>query len=285
MDSKQAPPSNPTPAPEKSSAPAVVRATRILDLLAQTPAPLSLAQLARMLDAPKSSLHGLCNTLTQLRLISRTEGGQMTLGPHVMTWANAFLERSDITQEFFAAWEESGVLPQETITLSVLDGASVVYVACKNGARPLGVTFRIGMRLPAPFTATGKAMLSTLPDDEIRALLGADWPAPLTANGTPALGAFLDDCAAVRTRGYSVDAGEVRDGMHCFGAPVFGPSGRQAVAGVAVSMLSHEMNPAAEAEAGRAIRNFADRLSARLGANLGTPLPAASGAGATALAI
>jgi len=88
-----------------------VRATRVLDLLAQMAAPVSLAQLSRLLGVPKSSLHGLCNTLTQLRLIRRAENGQMTLGPHVMTWANAFLARSDITQEFFATWEEFGGLP------------------------------------------------------------------------------------------------------------------------------------------------------------------------------
>jgi IclR family transcriptional regulator, blcABC operon repressor len=270
MNSNLQPNENPveqsiTPAPEKSSAPAVVRATRILDLLAQTATPMSLAQLSRLLDVPKSSLHGLCNTLTQLRLISRADNGQMTLGPHVMTWANAFLARSDITQEFFAAWDEFGGLPQETVTLSVLDGDNVVYIACKNGTRPLGVTFRIGMRLPAPYTATGKAILSTLPEDEVRSLFNGAWPMPMTAAGTPSLDAFMQEISEVRARGYSIDAGEVRDGMHCLGAPVFDSSGKRAVAGVAISILSHEINAASESTAGNAIRNFADRLSERLG--------------------
>ena len=253
------------PAPEKSSAPAVVRATRVLDLLAQTATPMSLAQLSKLLDVPKSSLHGLCTTLTQLRLISRSDNGQMTLGPHVMTWANAFLARSDITQEFFTAWDEFGGLPQETVTLSVLDGDNVVYIACKNGTRPLGVTFRIGMRLPAPYTATGKAILSTLPEEEVRRLFAGTWPLPLTAAGTPSLDVFIREMAEVRTRGYSIDDGEVRDGMHCLGAPVFDSSGRRAVAGVAISMLSQEVNAASEAKAGHAIRSFADCLSERLG--------------------
>lgn len=255
-----------SPAAEKGGVPAVVRATRILDLLAQAGAPMSLAQLSRQLDVPKSSLHGLCATLAQLRLINRSENGQMSLGPHVMAWANAFLAGSDITQEFFATWEEFGGLPQETVTLSVLDGNSVVYIACKNGTRPLGVTFRIGMRLPAPFTATGKAILSTRPDAEVRKLLGTEWPQALTAAGTPSLDAFVGQLAAVRQRGYSVDAGEVREGMHCLGAPVFDSSGGSAVAGVAISILSHEISPESEATAGKAIRRFADRLSARLGA-------------------
>src|SRR4051794_37581980 len=80
---------------EKQSAPAVARAARVLDAIAESSAPLSLADLARQLDLPKSSLHGLCATLAQLRLITRLDNGQMSMGPHVMTWANAFLARSD----------------------------------------------------------------------------------------------------------------------------------------------------------------------------------------------
>lgn len=253
---------------EKSSAPAVVRAARVLDLLSQSTTPLSLAELARMLALPKSSLHGLCATLVQLRLITRLESGQMTLGPHVMSWANAFLARSDITQEFLAAWDEVNVLPEETITLSVLDGTSVVYIACRNGNRPLGVTFRIGMRLPAPYTATGKAMLSTFPDEEIRNKLKGPWPKALTAMGTPNLAAFVKDMEETRKRGYSIDDNEVREGMHCLGAPVFDSSSKHAVAGVAVSMLSLEVTPETQEKTGRAIRHLADRLSERLGASI-----------------
>ncbi|MBI1892217.1 MAG: IclR family transcriptional regulator [Burkholderiales bacterium] len=253
---------------EKSSSPAVVRAARILDLIAGASTPLSLAELARILELPKSSLHGLCATLVQLRLITRLDNGQMSLGPHVMTWANAFLAKSDITQEFYAAWDEVNELPQETITLSVLDGASVVYVACRNGNRPLGVTFRIGMRLPAPYTATGKAMLASFDEDEVKARLKGPWPQALTPAGTPNLTAFIKELAEIRARGYSIDDGEVRVGMHCFGAPVFDSSGGHAVAGVAVSMLATEVMTRSQAKAGQAIRRLADRLSERMGANL-----------------
>lgn len=260
------PAAEPEQTSEKALAPAVLKASRVLDVLAQASAPLSLAELSRMVDMPKSSLHTICGTLIHLGLIRRSENGQMALGPKVMTWANAFLARSDVTQEFFAAWEEVNELPQETVTLSVLDGDSVVYIACRNGSRPLGVTFRIGMRLPAPFTATGKAILSTLPEVEVRGLFSGAWPEPLTSVGTPNLKALIEEMKEVRTRGYSIDGGEVRDGMHCFGAPVFDSSGNRAVAGVAVSVLSLEINRETQEKAGLAIRRLADRLSKRLGA-------------------
>ena len=150
---------------EKKLVPAVVRAVTVLDELAASPEPLSFTDLVKRLGMPKSSLYGLCTTLLDLHLIRKLENGSFTLGTHVMGWANAFLSQLDLTQEFFAAWDDMRVLPEETITLSILDGEDVVYIACRNGTRPLGFTFRAGMRLPAVYTATGKAMLSTLPVD------------------------------------------------------------------------------------------------------------------------
>lgn len=255
---------------DKPAAPAVVRAAAILDLISGSMVPLSLADLARELQVPKSTLHGLCATLAQLNLITRLDSGQMTLGPHVMTWANAFLARLDITQEFFASWDDMRVLPEETITLSIRDGDDVVYVACRNGSRPLGVTFRTGMRLPSIYTATGKAMLSTLPDDAVRRLFGEHdsvWPKPLTSKGPRNVDELLAEMAEARRRGYSIDRGEVREGMVCFGAPVFDSNSSEAVAGVAVSILSRQVDEALCERAGKAMQKLANHLSHRLGAS------------------
>lgn len=253
----------------KSTSPAVGRAVRILDLVARSPRPLSMSELGRETGLPKSSLHGLCETLVNLRLLRRADNGAMSMGPHVMTWANAFLAHTNILQEFYAAWQESGLFTTETITLSVLDGRDVVYIACQNGSRPLDVTFRNGMRLPAPFTATGKAMLSTLPDAEVHALLGeVPWPPLLTRHSVGSFDALLPELAGCRTNGYSIDDAQVRDGMHCFGAAVFDASSQQrAVAGLAVSFLEVDLDrPSKALEIGRDIRALADQLSARLGA-------------------
>lgn len=259
---------------DKPAAPAVVRAATVLDLISESTVPLSLADLVRELQLPKSTLHGLCATLIQLNLVTRLDSGQMTLGPHVMMWANAFLARLDITQEFFASWDDMRVLPEETITLSIRDGREVVYIACRNGSRPLGFTFRTGMRLPTVYTATGKAMLSTVPDEAVRKLLGgrgSAWPGPLTSKGPRSVEELLGELAEVRRCGYSVDQGEVRAGMVCFGAPVFDSNSPEAVAGVAVSILSNEVTPALQERAGQAIKKLANRLSERLGAGPSVP--------------
>jgi hypothetical protein len=249
----------------KTTAPAVVRAVHILDLIAAANGPVPLADLARMTGYPKSTLHGLCDTLVQLRLLKRSANGAMTLGPYVMGWANAFLAQTDLTEEFLAISAAVPEFDEETVTLSMLDGGDVVYLACRNGNRPLGVTFRMGMRLSAVYTATGKAMLSTLPEGEVEKMFGAQWPAPQTDAGVRNLPALFEELHAVRELGYSTDNGQMREGMTCFGAPVFDSMGKT-TAGVAVSFLSTTINAEKEKYIGERIRDFAGELSQRLGA-------------------
>src|SRR6266508_1382932 len=153
------------PQPPKRAVPSVARAVHLLDMLAEAPQPMSLVALTSALGLPKSSVHGLCTTLVHAGLVTRFENGTYHLGLHVMDLAHAFLARTDLTIEFVKLWESLALLPEETIILSVLDGADVVYVACRNGSRPLGVNFRIGMRLHDHCTARGKALLSSMPQE------------------------------------------------------------------------------------------------------------------------
>ena len=252
--------------PIKTTSPAVVRAVHILDAIGAASAPLALADLARATGVPKSTLHGLCDTLVKLRLVKRHANGGMTMGSHVMRWANAFLSQTHLTEEFRTVWEASHVFAQETVTLSVLDGTEVIYLACHNGNRPLGVTFRIGMRLPAPYTATGKAMLSTLPPGEAADLLAGAWPEPLTRASVGTFAALAEEMTQVRRDGYSIDNGQMHEGMICFGAPVFDASGEHAVAALAVSFLTNEIDAETGRRIGRQMRELADQLSVRLGA-------------------
>jgi len=250
----------------KSTAPAVVRAVHILDVIAAAPEPMSLAELARATGYPKSTLHGLCDTLAHLRLLKRLPGGAMAMGSYVMGWAHAFLSQTDITEEFHGLLTAAPDFAEETVTLSVLDGCDVIYLACRNGNRPLGVAFRMGMRLPAAYTATGKAMLSALPTGEVEALFSAQWPAPLTRAGVRGLPQLLDELGQVRERGYSIDNGQMCDGMTCFGASVFEVADGRPVAGLAVSFLSASIDAETGRRIGERIRGLAGELSRRMGA-------------------
>jgi len=244
--------------------PAVVRASAILDLVAKSAAPVSMTEIAERLDLARSSAHGLCHTLVNLGLLERRERG-FVLGGHVMAWANAFIDRSDMMGAFTRLWDQTPALRQETVTLTILDGTEVIYVASRQGDDPFGITFRMGMRLPAAYTATGKAILSTLDDHDVRRLYADGLPQALTDRSIGSLDGLVAELSEIRARGFSIDNEQVRRGMFCFGAPIHDFSSRAAVGGFAVSVRAESLTPVRIEALGADVIRYARQLSRSLG--------------------
>jgi DNA-binding IclR family transcriptional regulator len=243
-------------------APAVTRAIRVLEVLERSRQPVRLAELASLLELPKSSLHGVCSSLCAGGIVERREDGAYVLGMRLVDLAQARLAQNDLAREFLDYWRAHPAFRDEAAVMSELDGTDVLYLVCRNSAHPLGVTFRVGMRLPAAMTATGKAMLSTLSEDEIDRLYGNRRSLdPLTSRSVKTLAALKRQLAEVRRNGYSVDDGETREGMCSFGAPVLARSGEQAIAGVALSFFRAELDDRRAKRAIAAIRELALELS------------------------
>ncbi len=255
--------------------PSVARAVAVMDLLARERAPMSMAHLAARLELPKSSVHGLCNTLLSCGYLRRAGNGALQIGPSVMSLAEAFVASTNVASEFDALWREHAA-PDETLILSVLNGAEVVYVAVRNGARPLGLAFTIGMRLPAHLAATGKAMLAHLPASTLQALYPPGRPLPrLTGRGPATPAELMDELARCREQGYSMDDEGIREGVVALAAPIFDAAG-QPVAGLGVCLNKAVLGATQLEHQRQVVVQAARRLSQRLGAR---PTEAGSGAG------
>jgi DNA-binding IclR family transcriptional regulator len=252
------------PAPTTGLVPAVARALAVMDLLARERKPMNMAGLATALDLPRSSMHGLCNTLLSFGYLKRADNGSLQIGPGVMSLAEAFVASTNVASEFDALWRDAGA-PDETLILSVLNGAEVVYVGVRNSARPLGLGFNIGMRLPAHLAATGKAMLAHLDTRAVRSLYPAGPLARLAVGGVRSSAALMKELALTRERGYSIDDEGVREGVYSMAAPVFDAAGHP-VAGIAVCINKATLTAEQHERQRRVVVQAAQRLSLRLGA-------------------
>jgi len=251
-------------APVAPLVPAVARALTLLDRLARGREPMTLARLSSELALPKSSVHGLCTTLVSFGYLRRQADGSFLIGPRVMGLAEAFVAGTDVAEEFNALWATSGTAPEETVLLSVLSGNEALYVSVRNSARPLGLAFNVGMRLPAYLSGSGKAMLAQLPVDEVRRRFTGQLSTRLTSKGPRDIEALLKELALTRKRGYSIDDEAVREGVYSFGAPVFDASG-DAVAAVAVCINKAQLGSDRGARHRDAALDVARRLTERLG--------------------
>ncbi|WP_226911314.1 IclR family transcriptional regulator [Gallaecimonas mangrovi] len=246
------------PQTAKRLVPAIERAALILDFIAENNTNPGVSALARQLKLPKSSVHGICDTLCELGLL-RAVGGGFDMGPGALRWSAAFMRRSSLAGEFNQLLAADNRLDDYTLTLSALSGGDVVYLACRNAAKPLGFTFQLGMRLPAIYTATGKAMLSAMGSQEREQFLRQHWAEPLTEHSVKDANAFEAQVARWLKQGFALDNGEVRDGMVCLGAPVLDANGKP-VAGIALSMTSAESKPAVLEQVGAVLVQLAGQL-------------------------
>jgi DNA-binding IclR family transcriptional regulator len=257
---------DPQSMPMPDTVPALRRATRILDLLAEPGQNLTAAEITRILGLPKSTAHGLLAVMDELDLVAKSADGTLRVGPHPLRWANSFLAQLDIVSTFHEYLAQRRELDPYTVTLTVREGREVVYIGCRNSAQPLGHTFRIGMRLPAPFTATGKMLLSDLTTDELKGLFDS-FPKPLTSRSVSTMYQLEQELAATRARGFSIDDGQIREGMICIGAVIRDHSGT-AAAGIAVSLIRSEAGDEKVGLLGEELRQTAKALSEKLGHRL-----------------
>lgn len=257
------------PAPPNAASlrlvPAVERAVRLLDLLARSGEPQPLSDLCRQLSLPKSSVHGLLTTLTALGLTIRGDHQTYSMGPRVLQWAGQYSSQSVLVNAFNTLAAELAALNAETMMLAVLDGSDVVYLACRQGNRPLAVNFRVGGRFPACCTSSGKAIMATLPQERVRQLMADGGLRRLTRHSVTSPAILLRQLDETRLRGFAIDDEETAEGMYCFGAGVFGAGQPQAVAAVAVSLIKASATPRRSQEIIASLRALAERLSARLG--------------------
>jgi DNA-binding IclR family transcriptional regulator len=192
------------------------RALAVLEVLGAGNRPRSLADLARELAIPKSTLHALLWTLADRGWVEVEEDtGRFRLGLQALLVGRSYLEADGIVAAASSAltWlaDETG----ETAHLGRLDGASIVYLDKRESRHPLRLFSAIGRRLPAFTTALGKVILAQLPDEELVDHL-PDPMVPSTPASLVSLDALRADLRRTLERGYAVDNEESTPGVRGF---------------------------------------------------------------------
>lgn len=199
----------------------VKSAYRALDVLeAMSAGPATLSELSRMLDIPKSSLHGLLRTLTDRGWVATTDGGtRFRLGLRALQVGTRFVDEDEVVAQVAPSLDRLAATTGETVQQARLDGDEVVYLAKRDSAHPVRLISSIGSRLPAHATALGKALLAARDDGTVRGLVTLPLVS-LTARTITEWEPLAAELLATRARGYAVDDGEAADGLRCFAVVV-----------------------------------------------------------------
>ena len=224
---------------------------------------LGVSELARRLGTGKSTVHRMLTTLVAEGFVMKTPDDRYRLGFKLYELGQLVVHTTQLRDVAHPFLEDLRNESAEAAQISVLDGLEVVYVERFESPSTLRLFGRIGRRMPAHATSSGKCLLAYAPDAVVDAVIagGLRRLAPRTIT----TGALLHQALAeTRQRGYAVSFEESEIGVASVGAPVFGHEG-SAVAAISVAGPSLRMTLDAMPRYTRMVKRAADRISAALG--------------------
>ncbi|MBF6024074.1 IclR family transcriptional regulator domain-containing protein [Lysobacter niastensis] len=198
---------------------------------------LSLAEIASRTDLSRAAARRLVLTLQHLGYV-REIGREFMLGPRVLELGFGYLGSLNLTDLAQPLLEDLARRVNQSSSMAVLDGQSIVYVLRVPGRRVMSVTLGVGARLPAFCAAMGRVLLSGLDDGDFDRWLTQCKPVrhtPHTVTDLRALRRIVED---VSRQGYAYVEQELELGLCSIAVPLRNAQGRIATA-INVSMPYH----------------------------------------------
>lgn len=208
------------------SVPALERGLRVLECLADSQHGLTLSQITRAMELPKSTVHCLLLTFERSGYIQRDDAsGRYRLGLGLFRLANVALPALSIREQASPVLRALMERTQLTVHMAALDHDQLVLIARVSPPGAAVPASWIGKRMDFHCTALGKAVLASADAGDVERLIRKHGMLRHNDNTIASLRRLMQDLEQVRRRGYAVDDEEEEIGMRCVGAPVFGPAG------------------------------------------------------------
>lgn len=199
----------------------VRNAARLLKEFSHVERELGVSELARRLGLSTSTVHRVLATLTAERLLERgARPGTYRLGLALHDLGAAVAPHVGLHEAAMPAMAGLRHGTGETVQLAVLDGLDSVYVERLESPHTVRIFARVGTRLPATTTSTGKVLLAALPPAELDLRLEGWVPARPTPRSVADAAVLRAQLAEVAARGWAENREESRLGVCSVGAPV-----------------------------------------------------------------
>lgn len=216
------------------------RILNALEAIVQHENGISLAQLARKIDAPKGSLYPLLATLVQRRYLSYNHADRhYSIGPNLFVLGRSYINRNDLLESINKEVHNLASQVEETVYFGVLDDSDMLYLAMSDAFTKIKVISSPGRKLPAYATGCGKALLSQFSLAQIRKLYPQGlWK--VTDNSITSFELLAKQLEQVRRTGFAFEEEESTPYIRCVGIPICGKNRILAGLSVAVPILRYD---------------------------------------------
>jgi DNA-binding IclR family transcriptional regulator len=184
------------------------------------------------------------------------------LGTRVVELGLGALRGLDLRQAAFPYMQQLVERFGETCDLGIFDRGMVLYIEVVHNKQLLTIAARVGRRLPAYCTASGRVFLAFLPPELVEPVL-REPPRPCTERTTTTLVRLQEELEATRQRGYALDDEESEQGIRAVSVPVWDIDGN-VIAALSMPSPIHRMPTERMSEIADALLEAADAISAHV---------------------
>lgn len=213
---------------------------KILDCFTDGETALSLTEICRLAQLDKSAAQRFTHTLMRLGYLEKDERTKRySPSARVLDWSVAYMRSDRLIQSAGPYLVNLHEETRQAVNLSRLITTDVMYVVRIPARRARLLSPIVGERVPAFCTASGRAILSGRPDEEVADLLDRSTLMPFTPHTICDRATILARIAETRQCGYAIAEEECLPGELTIAAPIFNAEGRS-IGGVNMSMTTRD---------------------------------------------
>ncbi|MUN55195.1 helix-turn-helix domain-containing protein [Kocuria koreensis] len=198
----------------------VARAVQIIRAVAGSPDPVTVSEVARIVDLPRPTVFRILLTLEEEGFVDRSSNH------YKLGWDLARIARSvDPTVGIAARVEPivQGIAEdlEDTVTLSVMQGPGDLDLVMQKSPRTMAVRLNdmSGMKWPLHASATGKLVLADLKEQELRSM-AASGLKKIASKTITDYDDLVKELESVRGNGWAEIEDELEDGVYSLAVPI-----------------------------------------------------------------
>lgn len=198
---------------------------RVIEAFGEMQPRLSIADVAKMTGLDRATARRCLLTLSELGYADY-DGKFFTLTPRILRLGHAYLSATPLPHIVQPLLDRLSEEVGQSASVSVLDGAEVVYIARASQRRVMSINLMAGSRLPAYCASMGRVLLAFLPPDQAKDLLEQSQRQKNTPHTLVEVEELIDELQRVRAQGYAVINQELELGLCSIAVPLYDARGR-----------------------------------------------------------
>lgn len=201
------------------------RLIEICQVLHEHRGPMSARELVEATGSPRSSVYDLVAHLDKAGWLESDAQGRVYFGRAMHYYGMDYADHNSLIKRARPVIRRLSAQFNETSQLCALDGDKYTVLLNEHGARPFSIRSEIGVKVPIPWTASGRVLLRELSREDLLARMPeADFTLP---DGTRIdIDDFRGDIDKARFKGYAMTEGLVDSFACCMAVPVTDDQGR-----------------------------------------------------------